>query len=128
MKNKVMKIYCFILTFLIILMFSTITFAEDSERIEDIESNMSAVSDIGKGSKQAGKIGTGIKTILGIIEVIGTGAIIISITVLGIKYLAAGPSEKVDVKKQMLPFLIGSILLFSAARVVDYIYKLAQDL
>ena len=110
MKNKVMKIYCFILTFLIILMFSTITFAEDSESIEGIESNMSAVSDIGKGSKQAGKIGTGIKTIL------------------GIKYLAAGPSEKVDVKKQMLPFLIGSILLFSAARVVDYIYKLAQDL
>ena len=121
MKNKVMKIYCFLFTFSIILMFSTIVFATG---IPD----MSGVSDIGAGAGYAGELGNGIKTILGIIEVVGTGAAIISVTVLGIKYLAAGPNEKVDAKKQMLPFLIGSVLLFSAARVVDYIYDLAQTL
>lgn len=125
MKNKVMKIYCFLLTFSIILMFSTITFAES---IESIQKGMGGVARIDKGAGYAGNIGTGIRTILGIIEVIGTGATIISVTVLGIKYLAAGPNEKVDVKKQMLPFLIGSVLLFSAAKVVDNIYDLAQKI
>lgn len=128
MKNKVMKIYCFLLTFSIILMFSTITFAESIESIESIQKGMGGVARIDKGAGYAGNIGTGIRTILGIIEVIGTGATIISVTVLGIKYLAAGPNEKVDVKKQMLPFLIGSVLLFSAASVVDKIYDLAKSL
>lgn len=128
MKKNLMKVYCFLSSFLIILMLSTINFASDS--IPDMD-GVSGIDGMETGAGLANRgekgIGTGINTILGIIETLGTGALIISITVMGIKYLAAGPNEKVDVKKQMLPWLIGSVLLFSATKVVDKIAELAKE-
>ena len=124
MRNKLMKMCCFLLSFFIILMLSTITFAV---AIPDM-SGVSGIEGVAAGSGQAGELGKGINIILGIVETLGTGSLIISITVMGIKYLAAGPNEKVDVKKQMFPWLIGSILLFSAAKVVDLIAELSKDL
>ena len=75
-----------------------------------------------------GDIGTALNTIIGMIQVAGTGAAIIAVTVQGIKYITAGPGEKADVKKQAVPIVIGSILVFATVNVVKIIGGLAEKL
>ena len=120
-RKKIMKLCFFLLNLLMILMFSNSVYA-------DYVPGMSGVTSLAGGQAQAGGLANGINRIIGIIQVAGSGAALITVTMLGIKYLAAGPNEKVDAKKQMLPLLIGSILLFSTVNVVKIISKLANQL
>lgn len=65
--------------------------------------------------------GTGIfnaiNGVIGLIQYVGSGIALIVITILGIKYILASPSEKADVKKSVMPILIGCILLFGGVNI-----------
>ena len=79
----------------------------------------------GTSSIKADDAGSGIATtinnIIGLIQLAGTGISLIVVTLLGIKYILASPSEKADVKKQIAPILIGCLLLFGAVNLVAII-------
>lgn len=62
-----------------------------------------------------------INIVIGIIQVAGTGISLIVISLLGIKYLLASPSEKADVKKNIMPILIGCVLLFAGVQIAGII-------
>ena len=66
--------------------------------------------------------------ILGVIRGIAGTAAAVSIIVLGIKYTYSAPSEKAEVKKKMMPVVIGSVLLFGAMTIIDAISEVAVDL
>ena len=71
------------------------------------------------GGEDSGGIGNVINIIIGVMQVVGTGIALIVITILGIKYLLASPSEKAETKKSILPIIIGCILLFGAVNLVS---------
>lgn len=75
-----------------------------------------------EGTSNMATDGNGIKTsinnIIGLIQLTGTGISVVVVTMLGIKYILASPSEKADVKKQIVPILIGCVLLFGAVNLV----------
>ena len=57
-------------------------------------------------------------------------AIIASVIVLmvkGIKFITSSPEGKADVKKELMPWAIGIIILFSMNTVLNFIIKFAQD-
>lgn len=118
-KNKIMKICLFLTCFSFVLTFSKYSYSA-------YVSGMEGVTDW-SGAGAAG-IGAGLNRIIGMIQIAGAGAAVIAVTLMGIKYLTAGPNEKVDVKKHLLPLLIGSILVFASARVVEIISGLADNL
>ena len=64
-----------------------------------------------------------INSAIGIIQYVGSGIAIIAVSVLGIKYVLASPSEKAETKREIFPMLIGAILLFGAVNVVSLILK-----
>lgn len=74
------------------------------------------------GTSKIATDGNGIRTtlnnIIGLIQIAGTGISVVMVTMLGIKYILASPSEKADVKKQVAPMLIGCVLLFGAVNLV----------
>ena len=72
------------------------------------------------------KITTKANAILGIIQVVGSIISVIALVVIGIKYMAGSIEEKAEYKKTMLPYLIGSVLLFAASQLVSVIYNFAQ--
>ena len=93
------------------------------------------ISDV-KGSGK-NKIDTGsysitkaINKAIGLLRVIGTGISIVVMSMLGIKYMQASPSDKADTKKQILPILIGCLLVFGAvnlvAAVADFALKIGE--
>lgn len=107
---------------IIICMCSSISLGADADPIEA----MKGMAGEDLTDSTGGKLGDLINTAISIIQVAGTGISIIMVTMLGIKYLLAAPSDKADVKKQILPLLIGAIILFASVNLVGIISKVAD--
>ena len=67
------------------------------------------------------------KLILGIIKYVGVAICVGAIIVNGIKYVTVSPEGKAEIKKQIIMFVIGAILLFSVTTFIDIIYDLTQE-
>ena len=67
-------------------------------------------------------------SIIGIVQVVGTGIAIIMLIVLAIKYLMAAPSEKADIKKGALVYVVAAVILFAAVNILAVIQDWATDL
>ena len=55
--------------------------------------------------------------IIGIIQAIGVVVSVVVIIILGIKYMLGSVDQKAEYKKTMLPYVIGSALIFSASTI-----------
>ena len=67
-----------------------------------------------------------LNTIIGAIQIAGTGISLVMVSILGIKYMLASPNDKADVKKQIMPMLIGAILLFGSVNIMQAISTFAD--
>lgn len=66
--------------------------------------------------------------IIGIVQIIGTGIAVIMLIVLAIKYLMAAPSEKADIKKGALIYVVAAVILFAAVNILAVIQEWSEDL
>ena len=97
-------------------------FAEDTGdnfAISDHEKGLSASA---TDAKDAVEVVTG--TILAVLRYAGAGIAIMSLIIIGAKYLYASPGEKADYKKNLVVYTIGGIGMFS----VGTILKIIKDL
>ncbi len=111
MKRKILLLgLIFIIS---VFVFVSKTYASDVTKIID---SMNGTSDMTQvdGNRISGTL----NNVIGLIQVAGTGISVVVVTMLGIKYILASPSEKADVKKQIAPILIGCVLLFGAVNLV----------
>ncbi|MCR5187050.1 MAG: pilin [Clostridia bacterium] len=67
-----------------------------------------------------------IQSVLTIAQVIGVGVAVIMLIVLAIKYISAAPSDKAEIKKHMVVYVVGSILLFAASGFLEIIKRFAS--
>ena len=66
--------------------------------------------------------------ILGVIQNVGTIVSVIVLMIIGIKYMIGSVEERSEYKKNMIPYLIGAVLLFSGTAIPQLIYKLSHNL
>lgn len=66
-------------------------------------------------------------TILNAILIVGVAISVVSIIILGIKYMAGSVEERAEYKKTMMPMLIGMIMLFATTTIVGIIYNLVSN-
>lgn len=66
--------------------------------------------------------------ILGIVQTIGVGVAVIMLSIMGVKYMIASVEEKAKYKEQMVPYLIGAILLFGGSGILGIIIKWVNSL
>lgn len=59
--------------------------------------------------------------ILGIIQYVSIGVASIATILLGIKYMYSSPEDKAEIKKKLLPFIIGGVLVFGAVQLVKIV-------
>jgi len=64
--------------------------------------------------------------VVGIIQTVGTIAAIAILSILGIKYMAGSMEERADIKKAMIPYIVGAILLFATTSIVSMIYSITK--
>lgn len=124
--KKSISILLIILLLISILCTNQVFAKEEATGIEGIKSAMKDV-----GSAPAGYEGSGtakvINTVIGILQVAGTGISLIVISMLGIKYILASPSDKADVKKNIMPILIGCVLLFAAVQIIAVVENFTSE-
>ena len=92
--------------------------------VDEIIGTMTEASDVKSEDLNSG-IAKSINDVIGLLQIAGTGIALIVVTILGIKYMLASPSEKADTKKQILPILIGCVLVFGAVTLVSAMTDLA---
>lgn len=59
--------------------------------------------------------------ILSVIRIVAIGIAIIMITILGIKYMTAAPSEKANIKNQLITFTIGAVIVIGTTSILSMI-------
>ncbi len=112
-KIVLMLILVLIISFFI----GTMNVYATDEGIDGIINGMANASKLTEENAGTG-IAKTINDVIGLLQLAGTGISVIVVTMLGIKYLIASPSEKADTKKMIMPILIGCILLFGAVNLV----------
>lgn len=63
-----------------------------------------------------------------ILSVIYAVAVAISVgmmLVIGIKYMTSSPDQKANLKSRAIPYLIGAVLVFGTANILNFISKMA---
>lgn len=112
---------------LILLLVSALctNYVSADDGIGDIKNAMTNIGDASDlTDSQTAKV---INNVIGIMQIVGSGISLIVISMLGIKYILASPSEKADVKKNIMPILIGCVLLFAAVNIVGIIENFSND-
>lgn len=56
-----------------------------------------------------------------VMRIVCTGIAIIMLMVIGMKYLAASPGERADLKKSAIQYVVGAVVLFGSAGILTLI-------
>ena len=91
---------------------------------EDLGKMFMNSKDNSGASAAAGNI---IGMIINIAQVIGTGVAIIMLIVLAIKYIAASPEGKAEIKKNATIYIVGAVILFAASGLLGIIRRFAVN-
>ncbi|MCI8481835.1 MAG: hypothetical protein HFJ27_01795 [Clostridia bacterium] len=75
-----------------------------------------------------GDFSTKVGAVLGALRLFGTAVCVISLMVIGIRYMFASTQEKASYKETMVPYLIGAVMLFVIPTVLQIIFDLVAEI
>lgn len=124
MRNKLIKNFILILMilFMTLLSFSSVAYAKiDVIENPDYFYNTSSRGEEAELNKKAG-------VILGVINTIGVVVSIVTLMVVGIKYMLGSVEEKAEYKKSMGMYLLGAFLVFSITTLPNILYNVSSNM
>lgn len=122
-----------ILILCIILSFHSIVYAGKWQNINDTTIEKSDLlenlddykpGEIGKEEAFSKKVGV----ILGILNIVGSLISVVTIILIGLKYMLGSVEEKASYKKVMIPWLIGAFLVFTVTTLPNILYNLGTSI
>lgn len=82
-------------------------------------------------SGDAGEAGTSIQSAMGaavvIAQIIAAGVAVIMLLVLAMKYMSAAPSEKAEIKKHAVIYVVGAIVMFAVTGILQIIKQFSDN-
>lgn len=103
MNKKIVKILTIAIIISILLFNVTYGFT-----IDDLKGDTSKMGDVRTVGASA----------ISIIAIIGSAVAVISLIILGIKYMSGSVEERATYKKTLIPYVIGAILVFGGATLI----------
>lgn len=79
---------------------------------------------IGQETEFTRKVGL----LLGALNIVGAIASVITIMIIGFKYMIGSVEDKASYKKTMLPWIVGAVLVFTVTTVPNVLYKLGTSI
>lgn len=121
--NKIMKIVAALLVIaLVAIVASQAVMADGIDPANASLTQTFTQTDKSGASEAASNI---IGMIINIAQVIGMGIAIIMLVVLAIKYIAASPDGKAEIKKNATIYIVGAVILFAASGILGIIRRFA---
>ena len=91
----------------------------------DIYSTITNLAGSSKDSSAVSSVNNMAGAIISMAKVICAGVAIIMLTVIAMKYMLAAPSEKADIKKHAVVYVVGAIVMFAATAILQIIQNFA---
>jgi len=66
--------------------------------------------------------------IIGIVQTVGTVVAIVTLIILGIKYMMGSAEEKAEYKKTLVPYVIGAVIVLAASNMIAWIFEAGKSL
>lgn len=123
MKKSLKIVSILLLVAMMLVMFTGIVNAAGENGPSDVLNSMKSPD-----YTDQGEITTLGQRIVGIIQVVGVVIAVVVILVIGIKYLIGSAEEKAEYKKTMIPYLVGAVLVFAGATIVNVVYNVVIGL
>ncbi len=68
-----------------------------------------------------------LNVVLGIVQVVAIGVLVVSVVILAIRYMVSSVNEKATIKQQMIPIIIGSALIFGSVSLVRLVQTFTTE-
>ena len=95
----------------------------------DVLSDISYYTNIGNiSSDEANKVETTVGKILSIITNIGIVISVLIPAILGVKYMLGSVEEKAEYKKDIIPYLVGAVMLFAICTVIKILQSIGEQI
>ena len=66
--------------------------------------------------------------IISALKIASLGVAVVMLLVLAMKYMSAAPSEKADIKKHAVVYVVGAVVMFAAAGILHIIQQFATSI
>ena len=96
--------------------------------LDDPITNPDAFDPSKSGSVSRTKFSTKAKSLIGVLQVVGVLVSIVSLMIIGIRYIFGSVEDKANYKETMVPYVIGAILVFAIPNILAIIYDLVSAL
>lgn len=113
MKNK--KIFISIITLFLILALSINIYAIT---LDDAKKQMNDANKLDSTQDKSTGVMAVINDVIGLLQLAGTGISVVTITLLGAKYMLSSVEQKAEIKNRAMPVVIGCVILFGAVNLV----------
>ena len=119
-KTKKIMMYVIPVLLVMVVMFTANTIFASSPVSPELPDSVTGGTASGTVTKTAGSIWS---TVIILFQILAIAAIIIA----GIRYMFASADSKADIKKQLVPLVIGAVLVFGATTIIQVIVNVTED-
>lgn len=128
MAKKLGKILGIILMFLVIInIFQMNNIKCYAEGMPDVSEDLTYWSGFGSNYKSGGAgFQEKVSVILAIVRNVGIVASVITLIVIGIRFMLGSVEERAQYKQTLIPWIIGAVLVFSMTTIPSVIYELTE--
>ncbi len=98
---------------------------------EDENDNFSIESFEGKGNvpdEVSNLTQNGIGAVIGIIRIVASGGLIISLIFISIKYMVSSAGDRADIKKHAIAFVVAALIIFGSTFIIEILIKLSEEI
>lgn len=129
MKRNVIKAMLVVLVAIVLFAsFAPSVFAAgDMELSYGTFNEKNSVTGAKDGSGAAKSVNNIIGSVLTVVQVVGSGVAVIMLIVLAIKYISAAPSDKAEIKKHAVVYVVGAVVLFAASGIIGIVRRFASS-
>ena len=128
MQKRVVKIISLLIISLLVLSMVSVVFGQGGNYKETMKTLIGTM-DTEPGENNATKTAESIVTNLIIIfRIVGVTAAILMLLVVAMKYMTAAPSEKAEIKKSAVVYIVGAVILFAVTGILGIISNLSSTI
>jgi len=117
MEKKLLKVFRIMIILILVILSFALYNKVNAYVIIDNPDQYNAQPSSSKLSDAAGGI-------VGAIQTVGVVVSVLTLSIVGIKYMLTSPGEKAEYKSAMIPYIVGAVLTFAGATLVNIIYTL----
>ena len=121
------KIYIILISIILMFLTNTIVFAEE---IHVVQETQIAILDNPNGWAPTINPNPVIKekgaNIAGIIQVVGASVAVITLMIIGIRYIIGSAEDRAEYKKTMWPYILGAVIVFAISTLLNILYNVVD--